>query len=112
MVLAIHPVKLEFNLEKINLTEQLKLLNSIAKNTASVYVIFQAQKRTRLKCNNITMNYNLLQLNYSVIFNSFTPLVKCYNLNIFYNVYERRVQHVAGVANGFHLIYTSGQKMA
>jgi hypothetical protein len=58
MVLVIHAVKLEFNSEKINLTVRLKLLNNIAKNTASAYVIFHAQKCTRLKCNNITMKYS------------------------------------------------------
>jgi hypothetical protein len=96
----LNPVKLDLNLEKIHLTVQLKLINS-DKNIASAHVMYHAKKRTNFICNNIIMQNRLLQLNYSVIFNTFTPLIKYFNEKVFYNIYNRLVRYVVRFANCF-----------
>jgi hypothetical protein len=75
-------VKSELNLENSHLAVHLHLLNKVAKFFIAEYVMIHAQERSTFKCINIIMQQSLLQLNYSVTFNSSTILITCYNLQI------------------------------
>jgi hypothetical protein len=87
---------LDLKIDIIYLTVQLNLLKSVVKN--------HCLHEMRHACNNITMQYGLLQSNYYVIINTLTSTIQDFNLNIPCKNYDIQLRYLPEICKWLQYI--------